>query len=612
MSFLDRLLSKPKATPAEWFTWVENDNGGVTITGFHGNDTSIIVPSVINGKEVTAIGDYGLGYYGAIGKGSRVCMDLTEIILPKSLRKLGEGAFHCCSKLRSIVIPEGITEIPGMAFAACFELESISLPQSLKDIERCAFMSCYKLDNVVIPENVRSIGYRSFEACRNLHNITISDNIFRQIDKDGLFKGITPHAFKECPCESEIDKRIPTMPVWTYEAVGDGTVEITGYNGNEQNVIVPEIIDGARVIGIGRYAFSPNKQGRQLNRDGREKLTGVVIPDSIEYIGEYAFWASNIKEIRLSESLHTIHKDAFLYCRELEHIHLPKSLRTIEKGAFGNCERIKKLVIPDGIKYIGKAAMINCKELTEAIIPEGIEKLSSRLFEGCGKLERIVIPASVRGIARNAFVDCRSLSEIHLDSNNQHFKSVDGVLFNSAMTTLVRFPPKLQLTEYSVPDGVKKIECFAFEWCEGIVTINLPDSLEKIDYSAFKWCRSLQSIFIPDSVTKLSAKAFRQCSALSQVRLSCSLTEIKRHTFGRCTALKKLHIPDGVKRICDDAIELGELTELYIPDSVTEIDIDNFTWVIYTQRNKQLVITTQKGSYAAQLALKYNISCVEI
>ena len=74
---------------------------------------------------------------------------IKEIVIPKSVKTIGDGAFYNCNNLASIILQEGLESIGD----DCFRHTAIR--------------------EIVIPKTVKSIGYNAFSGCKNLTNITL-------------------------------------------------------------------------------------------------------------------------------------------------------------------------------------------------------------------------------------------------------------------------------------------------------------------------------------------------------------------------------------------------------------------------------------------------------
>lgn len=83
----------------------------------------------------------------AVAEGTEVICDrafmnmkeLRSVILPASLRAIGESAFSGCKALADISLPDGVTEIRQATFRDCDSLAAIELPASVTEIEKFAF-----------------------------------------------------------------------------------------------------------------------------------------------------------------------------------------------------------------------------------------------------------------------------------------------------------------------------------------------------------------------------------------------------------------------------------------------------------------------------------------
>ena len=90
------------------------------------------------------------------------CRELKEITLPKTLKKIGSGAFRGCFYLERIVIPQGVTEIGDSAFEGCNSLVQLSIPNKVKTIGDFAFSNCPYLSRITVPRSVESMYFRAF------------------------------------------------------------------------------------------------------------------------------------------------------------------------------------------------------------------------------------------------------------------------------------------------------------------------------------------------------------------------------------------------------------------------------------------------------------------
>ncbi len=105
----------------------------------------------------------------------------------------------------------------------------------------------------------------------------------------------------------------------------DGTIGISGYEGNEKELVIPSTLDGHTVSWIIWGAFS-----------GNETIEKVVIPDTVTAISYHAFsGCENLKEVTLPSGLKEIGSSAFLRCSSMSSIIVPKTVEKIGANALG-------------------------------------------------------------------------------------------------------------------------------------------------------------------------------------------------------------------------------------------------------------------------------------
>jgi hypothetical protein len=141
---------------------IKDRGGGVIITKYVGWNAAVEIPSRINGKSVTAIGDYAFKN-----------KELTSVIIPDCLASIGDEAF-ADNRLTSVSVPSQVSFIGILAFAHN-RLTSVTIPNGVSSIGDYTF-SCNRLTSVVIPDSVVSLGNGAFSR-NDLTNIVIGADV---------------------------------------------------------------------------------------------------------------------------------------------------------------------------------------------------------------------------------------------------------------------------------------------------------------------------------------------------------------------------------------------------------------------------------------------------
>ncbi len=187
---------------------------------------------------------------------------------------------------------------------------------------------------------------------------------------------------------------------------------------------------------------------------------------------------------------------------------IPESVAEISPDCFSGL-KIKSVVIPNGVKSIEANTFNGCTNLVSITIPDSVEKIGATAFKGCINLTTITIGNGCKSLGREVFSDCPSLISINVDMANTIFSSLNGILFNSDKTTLIRYPVNKMDSEYIIPDSVKTIGVEAFCGCVRLKSVTIPNSVNSIGDNAFMSCRNLTRITILDSVTHMGKDVFK-------------------------------------------------------------------------------------------------------
>ena len=120
------------------------------------------VKKVIIEEGILSIGNYAFSIGSTMGDGP------SSVVIPKSVKSIGEFAFNSWHNLTSITIPDSVMSIGKYAFQNCRSLSTFSLPNIITEIQGGTFSGCQNLRNVEIPESVTSIKWSAFEGCDKL------------------------------------------------------------------------------------------------------------------------------------------------------------------------------------------------------------------------------------------------------------------------------------------------------------------------------------------------------------------------------------------------------------------------------------------------------------
>lgn len=308
----------------EGLVFMLQDDDTYAVTDYTGTATEVVIPSVYNGKEVTSIGNSAF----------IECDSLTEILIPDSVKSIDEYAFRYCSKLTRVAFGENsqLTSIGDYAFHDCYNLTSVVIPDSVMSIGIKVFKDCHRLTEIVIPDNLISAGSAVFVGCDNLQYIV----------KDGLkYLGN-----KENPYVYLADTETTEMKLATIE-------------------------NGCKIIGASAFY-------------GCEKLTEIVIPDSVTSIGDFAFYyclslkyneknGLNYLGNGNNEYLCLISVDGTLK-KQLTSISIENSCKVIGSNALDYCSSAKEIIIPDSVIHIDRYAFYGCSSLTEITFNGTVEQ----------------------------------------------------------------------------------------------------------------------------------------------------------------------------------------------------------------------------------------------
>jgi len=153
----------PAPNSGDDFDIRQNAQGGITITGYKGTRTRVVIPDTISGIKVTEIGDRAFAiqqqWSDRYDRNITIGKEILTVVIPNTVTKIGERAFNNPS-LKSVVLSNAITTISKWAFYSC-ALETITIPNSVTAIGQEAFAK-NELTSVTFGNRIAEIGPGAF------------------------------------------------------------------------------------------------------------------------------------------------------------------------------------------------------------------------------------------------------------------------------------------------------------------------------------------------------------------------------------------------------------------------------------------------------------------
>ena len=324
-----------------------------------------------------------------------------------------------------------------------------------------------------------------------------------------------------------------------------------------------------------------------------KKVVGRILLSALVLLFMLAMWmlVINNKELQLIAETEKEEKAAYSSGSNFNYEVISETNKTIR--LIGYTGTATEVAIP---------STINGYTVTE--LYKTFQKIKSIGSDGEGTttlLTRISIPSTVKVIEYILNYDQTQINNIVVDTNNEKFSSVNGVLFNKDQTKLVKYPRGKTNTSYIIPSTVIEIGENAFYFCDKLTTITIANSVKIIGHEGFYGCLNLTNVVMGNSVEEIKSEGFLQCESLTSIELPDSLISIGSGAFRLCESLITLRIPKSVTYIGTgiatrspkfESITVDSGNMNFISDQGILFDKEKTTIMVYPQGKKDLTTYT--------------------
>jgi len=352
-------------------------------------------------------------------------------------------------------------------------------------------------------------------------------------------------------------------------------------------IVVPEYIDGTKVVEISKGAFKGciNLEsitlpfiGHTATAKGKGGLFGYVFGDEM-YEGSGGYTWQEYSDNDQYEATDV----------EYAQYTIPSTLKSvtitnatsIPSGAFSNCRYLRNITVNSTANAdltIGNYAFYCCRLLRAFTIPSNTKSIGRKSFQGCYNLKKIEVPSGVVEIKHNAFANCISAATATIPSTVESMGKMVFENFVSGVVMLEDEDEEVEKKEYWDPEWIPSNVSIVYGYSNGglfytndaiialcgktqetqygsivqwtgswsLTALEIPSTFEangrvyeikNIGPNVFKDYADVVKVIIPDTITSISANAFEGCTKLEYIRFGNNLEKIGSEAFVGCENL---------------------------------------------------------------------------
>lgn len=256
-----------------------------------------------------------------------------EIVLPSTLKTLGNAAFSGATQLKAINLPEGVTLADNATgiFRDCSSLTHIRLPASINRLASGMFMNCTALTSIDLPASITQIPSSAFSGCTSLKTVTAESPITK----------IEANAFQNCTALETIPdlSRVTDLGASAFDSCKAlcCDVDLSSLKKLEANVfcytqvIVTDFCDTLESIGDWALIWATVK---------------AELPPTLQSIGSYTFFGGTLPEtLTIPDSVRTIGNYAFASTTGVKNVFIGSNLSSISEGLFDDSKDVEKITL---------------------------------------------------------------------------------------------------------------------------------------------------------------------------------------------------------------------------------------------------------------------------
>ena len=483
-----------------------------------------------------------------------------NVSFPLNLVKIGDNCFSWSSVSdRDLYLPRGLKEIGQNVF----HLEtSVHIPITVEKIGKNAF-DFYRYQNIYC-EAAEKPPLWDDEWQTGINEVRIYWGLYDLVEDGSDTYQIIDYEGKQSAVYSIISRSDVELPETfelpsSYVYMGQeipvvGTFKKGKFNG-VRRCIVPE---GYRFIGPWTFAYV-------------EDLSKIELPNTIEYIGEGAFYSTSLTSFTAPSSLVTIGQSAFAHTK-ISELSLNAGLKTIEDSAFSSCAGFVMSSFPESLEYIGGAAFASSIVGSPSfmVLDGAIKYIGHSAFWG-SEIEGFIIGPSVEYIGDDAFngfnaarhctvfvsrecdyVGSGAFGRCYFYSDAEHRPDGWDLNWSYGVSSITWGCDDFRLHEGQAYLYDDNYGGYKFIGCAGVKVLNIPDEIDGIPVTAIDEVAcysnsSIESLVFGKNVKYIGTYAFNECSNLGFVDASKTSLQLTGTTPFYLTRIDVFYLPKAIE-----------------------------------------------------------------
>lgn len=416
---------------------------------------TLVIPETITYNDAVYVVVATEGYYSYNQNNTK------KVVLPSTIRWIGDYTFYPFRSMTQFVIPENVEYIKG----AIIDRDNVSFifkgtvpPQvsgrlSSANNKIKLYVPGESLKDYVITDYIE-------DCCVIADDISYGTVVIDSVDNGELGYIVVADALPKVRVYAEVNKLI----------VKTGNIDETDwYQLRQMHNLVYLDLSGLSVSDIPYQALYDCWQ-----------IETVILPDTLKAIRGYAFAYTGINNIIIPPSVNSITGDYNFYnCDSLQSIAIPEGVKSLPYECFCSCDRLESVSLPSTLSSIGSDCFEYC-DLKTLHLPGALSYISSYCFRGNKNLAVVEFEEGLRNVGYYSFSNC----------------AIDTLVF---------------------PSTLKSIDSYAFSSNSALRGISFNEGLEEINSNAFYSCSKLKEITLPSSLQYCLGHPFSSCSGIRKI-----------------------------------------------------------------------------------------------